>query len=73
MAQFLLKLYKKGLGYSAVNTARSTLLTILPLKGVEFCKHPIATRMVKRIFRGRPAYHVRGHPLSTYAKLSENF
>ena len=54
--EFLLSLYKKGLGYSAINTARSMLSNILPVKeGIEFGKHPIVTRMLKGIFRTRPA------------------
>ena len=54
--KFLLSLYKKGLGYSAINTARSMLSNILPVKeGIEFGKHPIVTRMLKGIFRTRPA------------------
>ena len=54
--EFLLSLHKKGLGCSAINTARSVLLNILPVKeGIEFGKHPILTRMLKAIFRIRPA------------------
>ena len=35
--EFLLSLYKKGLGYSAINTARSMLSNILPVKeGIEW-------------------------------------
>ena len=54
--EFLLSLYKKGLGYSAINAARSMLSNILPVKeGIEFGKHPIVTRMLQGIFRTRPA------------------
>ena len=54
--EFLVFLYKKRLGYSAINTARSTLSNILPVKErIEFGKHPIITRMLKGIFRTRPA------------------
>ena len=54
--EFLLSLYKKRLGYSATNTARSMLSNILPVKeGIEFGKHAIVTRMLKGIFRRRPA------------------
>ena len=54
--KFLLSLHKKGLGYSAVNQARSMLSNILSVKeGIEFGKHPIVTRMLKVIFRTRPA------------------
>ena len=54
--EFLLSLYKKGLGYLAINTARSKLSNILPVKeGIECGKHPIVTRMLKGIFRTRPS------------------
>ena len=54
--EFLLSLYKKGLGYSTINTARSMLLNILPVKdGIEFGKLPIVSRMLKVIFRTRLA------------------
>ena len=54
--EFLLSLYKRGLGYSAINTARSTLSNILSVKErIEFGKHPIVARMLKVIFRTRPA------------------
>ena len=54
--EFLLSLYKKGLGYSAINTARNMLSNLLPVKeGTEFGKHSIVTRMLKGIFRTRPA------------------
>ena len=54
--EVLLSLYKKGLGYSAINTARSMLSNILPVKeGIEFGKHPVVTRILKGIFRARPA------------------
>ena len=54
--EFLLLLYKKGSGYSATNTARSMLTAILKkTDNIEFAKHPIVTRMLKGIFRNRPA------------------
>ena len=54
--EFLLSLYKKGLGYLAINTARSMLSNILPVKeGIECSKHPIVPRMLKGIFRTRPS------------------
>ena len=52
----MLSLYKKELGYSAINTTRTMLSNILPVKeGIQFGKHPIVTRMLKGIFRTRPA------------------
>ena len=55
-SEFLLVLFKKGLSYSVINTARSMLSMILKTyNGIEFGKHPIITRMLKGIFRKRPA------------------
>ena len=45
-----------AIGYSAINTARSMLSNILPVKErIEFGKHPIVTTMLKEIFRTRLA------------------
>ena len=45
-----------AIGYSAINTARSMLSSILPVKErIEFGKHPIVTTMLKEIFRTRLA------------------
>ena len=42
--------------YSAMNTARSALSTVIPIKdGVTFGKQPIVKRLMKGIFRKRPA------------------
>ena len=47
-------LYKKGLGYSAINATRSMSSNVLAVKeGIEFGKHPIVTRMLKRILTTR--------------------
>ena len=47
-------LYKKELGYSAINTARSMLSNRLTVKeGIEFWKHPIFAKMLEGIFRTR--------------------
>ena len=55
-SEFLFALYKKGLSYSVINTARSMLSMLLnTYNGIEFGKHPIITRMRKGIFRNRPA------------------
>ena len=54
-SEFLLTLYKKGLSYSVINTARSMLSLILPgCNGTEFGKHPIIANMLKGIVRTRP-------------------
>ena len=55
-SEFLLMLYKKGLSYSVISTARSMLSMILPAcNGTEFGKHPIIASMLKGIFRNRSA------------------
>ena len=54
--EFLVALYKPGLGYSAINTARSALSSILVLEdGEKFGEHPLVTRCMKRIFDLKPA------------------
>ena len=54
--EFLVSLYKSGLGYSAINTARSALSSILILEdGVKFGEHPLVVRCLKGIFELKPA------------------
>ena len=54
--EFLVNLYHSGIGYSAINTARSALSTILTLeREVKFGEHPLVTRYMKGIFECRPA------------------
>ena len=55
-SEFLLTLYKTGLSYSVINAARSMLSMIIPAYNrTEFGKHPNIARMLKGIFRNRPA------------------
>jgi hypothetical protein len=55
-SEFLLSLFQRGVGYSCINTARSALSIILkPIDGYDFGKHPIIKRVLKGIFRERPA------------------
>ena len=50
--EFLVSLYKTGLGYSAINTARSALSTILICRdGYKFGEHPLVCRYMKGVFR----------------------
>lgn len=54
--EFLVSLYTSGLGYSAINTARSALSTVLVTEnGVKFGEHPLVCRYMKGIFQLRPA------------------
>ena len=55
-SEFLLTLYKTGLSYSVINTAKSMLSMIIPVcNRTEFGNHPNIARMLKGIFRNRPA------------------
>ena len=58
---FLAELYNQGLSYSALNTARSALSSIISLQGnLSFGNHPLVSRFLKGIFTIRPAmpkYH----------------
>ena len=52
---FLKSLSKKGMGYGALNAARSALATILPrYEGVGFGKHPIVSWLVKGAYERNP-------------------
>ena len=53
---FLASLYEKGLGYSAINTARSALSSVLDLPGGNtFGTHPLVTRFLKGVFKLKPS------------------
>ena len=59
--EFLVLLYHSGLGYSAVNTARSALSSIIILdNGLKFGEQPLVFRCLKGIFELKPAL-----PIST--------
>ena len=49
-------LYKQGIGYSAINTARSALSSaITPADKTTFGEHPLVTRFLKGTFELRPS------------------
>ena len=49
--EFLVSLFRSGLGYSAVNTARSALSSIIILSdGSKFGEHPLVCRCLNRIY-----------------------
>ncbi len=53
---FLTKLFENGLGYSAINTARSALSIILPNFGLESVgNHRLVKRLLRGVFLQRPA------------------
>ena len=46
--EFLVSLYKSGLGYSAINTARLALSSTLVLQdGEKFGEHPLVVRCIR--------------------------
>ena len=54
--EFLVMLFNSGIGYSAINTARSALSTIISLEnGLKFGEHPLVIRYMKGIFEIQPA------------------
>lgn len=55
-AEFLTNYFHEGVGYSSVNTARSALSSIFPtVNGISFGKHPLIVRLLKGMFKQRPA------------------
>jgi hypothetical protein len=52
---FLSSLFQQGLGYSAINTARSALSTFIVCDGKTVGTHPLVIRMLKGIFNRRPS------------------
>ena len=58
---FLASLYKDGLGYSTINTARSAPSSVLAFpRNVTFGNHPLVSRFLKRVFELKPSllrYH----------------
>ena len=53
--EFLTELFKNGLGYSAISTARSALSTIIELEGRPVGEHRLVNRFMKGVFNLRPA------------------
>ena len=54
--EFLTYLYRQGLGYSAINTARSALSAVITLGDkTTFGEHPLVTRFLKGIFEIKPS------------------
>ena len=54
--EFLTKYFNTGVGYSAVNSARSTLSSLIkPLHGIPFGQGPLVSRFLRGVFNIRPA------------------
>lgn len=52
---FLVELFNTGIGYSAINTARSALSSVIIMSGnISFGAHPIVKRLLKAVFLSRP-------------------
>ena len=52
---FMHSLYKRNLGYSAINVARSALSTFVIVDNQAVGKHPLVTRYLKGVFNSKPA------------------
>lgn len=53
---FLAELFEQGLGYSALNTARSALSQVLPSQaGVSFGELPVTKQFMKGVFQEKPS------------------
>lgn len=56
VVEFLTSLFDSGVGYSAINTARSALSTILTCdNGRPIGEHPLICRLLKGVFEQRPS------------------
>lgn len=53
--EFLVDLYKRGLGYSAINTARSALSSVITLDNGTFGTQPLVARFMKGIYEIKPS------------------
>ena len=54
--EFLTIYFNTGVGYSAVNSARSALSSLIkPLHGIPFGKDPLLSRFLRGVFNIRPA------------------
>ena len=52
---FLAELFQEDLGYSALNSARSSLSTFLFIDGKPVGTHPLVIRLMKGVFKQRPS------------------
>ena len=53
--EFLFTEYQRGLSYSALNTIRSALSTVIFPTDQSFGSHPLVTRFMKGVFESRPS------------------
>ena len=52
---FLSEYFNTGVGYSAVNSIRSALSSLIQLHGIHFGKDPLVSRFLRGVFNIRPA------------------
>ena len=52
---FLYSLHQKGLGYSAINTARSALSSFMSINQIDFGSHKLVCQFMKGIFNIKPS------------------
>lgn len=55
MLKFLLECFESGLGYSALNTVRSALSSILRFDGIPVGEHHLVKRFLRGVFNLRPS------------------
>ena len=55
MLDILTTLYDKGLGYSALNMARSSLSSVINIEGRPVGEHQIVVKFMKGAFNLRPS------------------
>lgn len=54
--EFVTSLFNSGLGYSALNTARSALSAVMKINDIiSFGEHPLVCRFIKSVFQLNPA------------------
>jgi integrase len=54
--EFLTHLFESGIGYSAINTARSALSTFIFINNRPVGEHPLVTRLLRGVFNKRPVF-----------------
>ena len=65
IVEFLTFLFDQGLGYSAINTARSSLSSLYTFDGKSVGEHTLVVRLLKGIFNERPALPRKQRKLGT--------
>lgn len=52
---FLTTVYKTGVGYSCLNTARSAISSLVSIEGTPVGSHPLIVRLLKGMYNSRPS------------------